>query len=126
MYKIGDKVRIVQYGHLYYMTRDEYEKIGASQKIWAKSTDSIVIDVKPELIGQVGTIRDVSTYEKFVFTVNFGKQYALEGISGKSAWYDENQLEPFIQPIELSESIKSMMEQMEYIRNQLDIIVSKL
>lgn len=71
MYNIGDKVRVITYGHLRYHFEDgKYA----------------VEDVSPELIGQEGIV--VSKHE-----IQGIWSYALEGIKGKHAWYDERQLE---------------------------------
>lgn len=86
-YKIGDKVTIVNYGHLMWintklMQTDYYEKMTALKEDgyfkW--------YDMQPELVGKKGVVNKVTN------TQNKPK-YGLSGIAGKSAWYDEEQLE---------------------------------
>lgn len=67
-FKIGDQVRVVNYGH-----HIRGIKNGLIEKI----------DINPEVVGKVGTVSVVSS----------GNQYAVEGIPGKHAWYNEDQLE---------------------------------
>jgi len=71
-FDIGDKVRVVEYGHL----------------MWIIDIDgnTKVKDVSPELVGKEG----------IVYEVNFCQgrySYALKRMEGKTAWYDEKQLE---------------------------------
>ena len=63
-FKIGDKVRIVNYGHLIV-----YEEG--------------FIDMSPNEVGQIGIVNDISENGK----------YRLSKQQGKLAWFDEKQLE---------------------------------
>tara|TARA_R110000868_G_scaffold264804_1_gene523450 strand:- start:630 stop:860 length:231 start_codon:yes stop_codon:yes gene_type:complete len=62
-FNIGDKVKIVNYGH-----------------------NSSIGDLMPELIGREAIVRDCTTTQGF-------NKYALRGIRKKSSWYYEDQLE---------------------------------
>ena len=69
-YKIGDPVEIVDYGHLIYMN---------------KNGKAISHDITPNIIGKKGIIASTSNTQNI-------PTYAIDGIPGKHAWYDENQL----------------------------------
>jgi len=70
-YKIGDKVRVVNYGSLIlHKVNGKFESI----------------DLSPEIIGKEGVI------SKALVTQDV-PSYAIDGIPGKHAWYDEEQLE---------------------------------
>lgn len=62
-FNIGDKVKIVNYGH-----------------------DSSIGDLMPELIGREAIVMDFTENQG-------DNKYALHGIEEKSAWYYEDQLE---------------------------------
>lgn len=82
-FKIGDKVEIVNYGHLLWSNKKEIESQGGVPKGWNLLNDDgvvLTIDVAPELVGQTGII------------VKGDDTYAVEGISGKHAWYNRKQL----------------------------------
>lgn len=90
MYNIGDKVRVVEYGSLFF----SFESNFIIPKRWniIKQSDpsiepyGVICDTSPELVGQEGIVMQKSDVQ--------GKYcYALEGIKGKFAWYDERQLE---------------------------------
>ena len=68
-FNIGDKVRIVDYGHL----------------VWTRANDGEVkwIDISPEIVGNTGVINERS---------NTGG-YSLDVDDFKSAWYSHEQLE---------------------------------
>ena len=80
--KIGDKVKVVDFGHLMWSRKP------MSFKVYAKDPDSNVVwyDCSPEIVGKEGVIKDVKTTQGQT-------NYALSGITEKSAWYSENQLE---------------------------------
>ena len=71
IYAIGDKVKIVKYGHPYWVNKDG---------------DIIVKDMSPELIGQKGLVDEVTITQGI-------PMYAIDGIKGKHAWYNEDQME---------------------------------
>jgi len=69
---IGDKVKIINYGH----------------QIWERieGTDKVnIIDIHPDLVGQIGMISKAEITQGI-------PEYAIEGLA-KHAWYDEGQLE---------------------------------
>jgi len=84
-FKRGDKVRVVNYGHRFW----SYNPVPESNfpvLFDNKEEGYKVYDMSPELIGQEGIIvKNINSQGM--------KQYSLEGIKGKSAWYDEQQLE---------------------------------
>jgi hypothetical protein len=108
-FKPGDKVRIVKYGHpifykkegyykmmeyLHYEpsffellmgiehpVREPYVQTPPSHLIW-EDENYFTKDISPELVGQEGTIAEY-----------YGGSYSIDGIPGKHAWYDEEQLE---------------------------------
>lgn len=69
--KIGDKVRVVNYGHIIHRFNGEG---------WTP------VDILPSIVGKTGTIREVDI-------VQGERHYALKGIPQKEAWYYEDQLE---------------------------------
>lgn len=120
--KVGDKVKVVEYGHLMFRYKKGYQaesdmfarmqiesdnrmaemlfgeggfvpKDSSNAKgkpepdnIYKDCGDMWWIDMSPELVGQEGVVSQV--------TISQGRlQYAVDGISGKHAWYDDKQLE---------------------------------
>jgi hypothetical protein len=70
-FQVGDKVKIINYGHI----------------IWYMEGESILMgDLAKDLLGQTGTITDS---EK----INGHEKYAIHGIETKRAWFNEDQLE---------------------------------
>lgn len=70
VFKKGDKVRVVKYGHSEYV-------------------NNIMFDAAPALIGRTGTVADTKDiHGQFL--------YALDGIEEKYAWYTEEQLVLFV------------------------------
>lgn len=73
--KVGDKVRVVKYGHILIM--GEYEQsLGFPYKY----------DINPSIIGKEGVIVEIKTSK------DLPTQYELSGIPEKVAWYNEDQL----------------------------------
>lgn len=70
--KSGDKVRIINYGHHIF----DIDENGEFR----------VIDLVPEIVGKIGVI------DRATETQTSG-QYSIIGIPGKTAWYDDKQLE---------------------------------
>jgi len=109
-FKVGDKVRVVKYGHPIFYNKNEYHKmqkyfhdeptlIELILDVEYKSTPyiktppknlisedeySYTVDMSPYLVGQVGVVVGYSDIDG---------SYSLSGISGKTAWYNEEQLE---------------------------------
>ncbi len=80
--KIGDRVKIINYGHVVFTVEEEY-KIYKFPLIKTFPGGTEARDISPELVGQEGIITQIS---------KDGDQYVLSGPT-KSAWYNEDQLE---------------------------------
>lgn len=85
--EIGDKVKIVNYGHAIWISKDSTDYKIFKDKIIYDGGDICTMDIHPELVGQQGVIQN--KYKQY----DGSFLYALEGIRGKSAWYEEQQLE---------------------------------
>lgn len=79
-YKIGDKVEIINFGSLLFENKHSTDP-KLNFKVYAEDENFRYLDMNPELIGKIGIITKVS-----------GGEYAINGIPGKSAWYNELQL----------------------------------
>ncbi len=66
-FKIGDKVKVVEYGHIIFSCFDGTTK---------------AIDINPKVIGKKGIVTEI-----------LQGTYALDGIPEKIAWYKDDQLE---------------------------------
>lgn len=82
-FKVGDKVRVINYGSLIWQWGDTSE---VEHLIYKKEEDITWLDLDKSLIGQIGII------SKADITQGIDK-YSIEGIQGKIAWYDNGQLE---------------------------------
>ena len=92
-YKVGDKVRVVNYGHSVW----EHKSVGESSLPLIKEYESVrFVDLQPYLIGQQGVVGSVVIRQE-------RPSYVIEGISGKSAWYYEDQLEAVTDLIEMEQ-----------------------
>lgn len=81
----GDKVRVINYGHIMWMNTKLTDYYNDFTPI-KEDGDIKWYDVMPELIGKEGVI------EKGI--CKQGKhQYSLQGVKGKVAWYSNDQLE---------------------------------
>ncbi len=93
-FKVGDKVRIVKYGHWFLIHKSEqalYYEAGFTSKqipdnIIKETENTYWVDMRPELVGQIGTIRTISITQGIT-------SYSLNGIEDKVAWYNADQLE---------------------------------
>lgn len=108
MFKVGDKVRVIKYGHPIYTNKDTYYKMqeyfhtqpsfieilmGWEHKptsysktppkyiIW-EDENTFTLDMSPEIVGKEGVIDGI-----------LGGKYSVYGIKEKHAWYNEEQLE---------------------------------
>ena len=89
-FKLGDKVKVIKYGSLLWYNKLEWKlmlenKLTTSDKpnnILGEDDNFWFCDMQPNLVGQIGIVSKVDN-----------NQYALEGISTKSAWYFGQQLE---------------------------------
>jgi hypothetical protein len=116
-FKTGDNVKVIKYGSLMWVSKQDFKKYSEQVKrddfvskmkllynitptqdqinsiqgddspknIYKEGDDMWIVDVCPELVGQQGIV------EKSTNTQNQIK-YALQGVKGKYAWYDEGQL----------------------------------
>lgn len=78
-FKVGDQVKVVGYGHCVITGINE------------SGTDAKIIDLSPEAVGQIGIISQAREVQRI-------DQYAIEGIKGKHAWYQNGQLELVYRP----------------------------
>lgn len=83
-FEIGDSVKVVKYGSLMWTSRNSNYKLPCP--IVSITNHLIFYDRSPDLVGQNGIIREISHTGQSV-------KYALEGVRGKTAWYDKEQLE---------------------------------
>jgi hypothetical protein len=81
----GDRVRIVNYGHLMWVSVSQSSLIGSNFPLYKRSGDVNWYDVSDYLIGQEGVVRSV-------INENQRPLYSLKG-PNKTCWYDEGQLE---------------------------------
>lgn len=91
-YGIGDKVKVVNYGHLIWQNKTNqdaerkfHEQLGIPYKelpVLSDDGKTQWLDLSPGLVGKEGIIDKISE----------SGDYALSGLS-KYAWYSENQLE---------------------------------
>lgn len=89
-FNIGDKVRIIKYGHLMYINRLDavFMEVYKDKEDLSKDNSIIkAVDTNPDLIGREGTIIKISGFQG---QDNYIYQYSIEGIG---AWYNEDQLE---------------------------------
>jgi hypothetical protein len=77
-FRLGDQVRIVNYTHWRVDYDHETEK-------WSKTESH-------ETVGQVGIVREAHKTQDI-------DNYAIEGIKGKVAWYNNDQLELVYRPL---------------------------
>lgn len=82
LFGIGDKIKIVNYGSLCWMSKELGKQTSFPKIKGVKDC----YDSRPDLIGEIGLVSEVTlTQNQF--------QYAIVGVSGKSAWYSEDQME---------------------------------
>lgn len=81
--EVGDVVRIIKYGHVLLVSKDY--KIPDHWPILKEEENGYLVDVRSELIGQIGIVDGkISTKECI--------SYSLDG-PNKHAWYSKDQLE---------------------------------
>ena len=83
-FEIGDKVKVVNYGHLMWTNKKSGTKV--NWPIINEDENTIWNDMQSEIVGKYGVVKDVIETQGIV-------QYSLNGIPQKSAWYNEEQLE---------------------------------
>lgn len=83
-YTLGARVEVIDYGHQMWVGKDYWHQHCGKDKpknLISEFDNTYIYDSAPDLVGQVGTIRSIS-----------GDNFALDGIRGKQAWYNKNQL----------------------------------
>jgi hypothetical protein len=89
-FKVGDKVKVVNYGSIYWTRKGE--PVPSSFVLLKGSLEIspyLWYDMQPELVGKQGIITAVGSS---------GDEYSLSGIEGKIAWYENQQLELQVNP----------------------------
>jgi len=91
-FKVGDKVKVINYGHLIWqnktnqdLERQFHKEHGFTYKelpVLSDDGKTQWLDLSPELVGKEGVVDKISD----------SGDYALNGLS-KYAWYSEKQLE---------------------------------
>lgn len=84
MYNIGDRVRVVNYGHPFWIPHSFIEKGWGSDAHKIGETEThVIVDTNPDVLGKEGLVQVVTTTQ--------GRTtYSIAGIG---AWYNEDQLE---------------------------------
>ena len=85
IYGIGDKVKIVNYGHPIWENK-KMRQPKLSFPLISENEDIRWLDMSPDLIEQEGIVEKVSMTQGM-------PHYAIDGIKGKHSWYDEGQME---------------------------------
>ncbi len=89
-FKIGDKVEIVNYGHLIFYAGNsgiEYDILSRTCPVVAiLDNGTKAFDLNPKLIGEQGVIKEVDDSDETV------TKYALDGLN-KASWYNDDQLQ---------------------------------
>jgi len=92
--KVGDTVKIVNYGHWIYMPRSQWEMQQKEFNFTQEKPDNVIkeeedgwyYDINPDMVGRIGVVSSISSD---------GKDYSLD-IVGKVAWYQRQQLEKIL------------------------------
>ena len=79
-YGIGDKVRIVNYGHLVWVSKNESKP---NKSIIMSDADRWWVDMAPELVGQTGLVQKVIETQNVI-------SYSVYKVG---SWFSEGQLE---------------------------------
>ena len=89
IYGIGDKVRIVNYGHpiMQVIQKNKKDKLERLPYPLIFEDESVLwLDMSPGIVGLTGIVCEVSMTQGT-------PQYAIDGIPEKTAWYSESQME---------------------------------
>ncbi len=88
-FNVGDKVRIVNYGHLIWENKkaEEYKE-KTSFKIYSEDESLRYLDIHSEMVGKEGIISNVHNNQ---YSLHFDQNNQERGL--KTSWYHENQLE---------------------------------
>jgi hypothetical protein len=88
-FKLGDKVKVINYGNAFYLSKpvqSTFEPMLKLFPVFFENDDFIFVDTCQYMLGRIGTICNIEYVNKI-------PQYSLEGIEGKVSWYGEDQLE---------------------------------
>lgn len=86
-YSIGNKVKIINYGHLIWQSKDSQQlDLNLKFPIIYEDDEDKYLDMTSSIVGKEGVITKISMTQGM-------PQYSIEGIPEKVAWYDEQQLE---------------------------------
>ena len=85
IYGIGDKVRIVNYGHPIWENKN-VDQPKLSFPVITEDENIRWLDISPQFVGQTGVVDKVKVTQGI-------PEYAIDGIKDKHAWYSENQME---------------------------------
>lgn len=86
-FKVGDKVKVIEYGHLIHGLVEYFEKTKFPLVCASEDGKNGFFDMVPEAVGMTGVVVKVQEQQ------GVSPTYAIDGIPGKQAWYDERQLE---------------------------------
>ncbi len=81
-FEIGDKVEVIRYGHLIRTSKSSRIEL----PVIHEEENSVWRDMLSDIVGRVGVIKKVTETQG-------ESKYSIDGIYGKTAWYDEEQLE---------------------------------
>lgn len=85
--KIGDKVKVINYGHLIWYNTENimWKQMENKPKIYSQIGNIAYQDINPYIVGKEGVISEISSH--------IPRMYSVDGIEEKAAWYNEDQLE---------------------------------
>ena len=81
-FNVGDKVRVVKYGHAIWVHKDSNMFLNCP----VITKNPRMVDIIPDVVGKTGVVCQSKITQDI-------PSYAIDGIIGKTAWYDEEQLE---------------------------------
>lgn len=81
-FKLGDRVKIVNYGCKLTISKQDYKDFELKYPILKDKGNFLIVDDRPERLGKITTIEKVDAD-------NFGNQYSTTTMG---SWYDESQL----------------------------------
>jgi hypothetical protein len=88
-FKTGDRVRVVKYGHLIWSNTEITDSQPGIRFYSVETYDTrknYLYDIAPDVVGQEGVIVKATQTQGI-------DQYSIDGIKGKSSWYNNDQLE---------------------------------
>jgi len=83
--EIGDNVKIVNYGHLVWESKT-IPGARSKAKAYYENDKFAWIDMAPHIVGRTGKVfQKIESQGRFL--------YSLSGVTGKQAWFEEDQLQ---------------------------------